>query len=69
MFHRMEGIYLSFSVNDIELNRVFKAVQEIANLMEKGKVHKAIDLYLEEQWTKEIREQIGRLTIKSQALK
>ena len=68
-FHRMEGIYQSFSVNDIELNRVFKAVQEIANLMEKGKVHKAIDLYLEEQWTKETREQIGRLTIKSQALK
>lgn len=63
-FHRMEGIYRSFSVNDIELNRVFKAVQEIANLMEKGKVHKAIDLYLEEQWTKETREQIGRLVIK-----
>lgn len=63
-FHRMEGIYQSFSVNDIELNRVFKAAQEMANLMEKGKVHKAIDLYLEEQWTKETREQIGRLVIK-----
>lgn len=61
--HRMEEIYQSFGVDNIELNKVFKALQEIANLMEKGKVHKVIGLYLEEQWTKEIKEQIGKLII------
>ncbi len=62
-FHRMEQVYLAYGVKYAELNQIFKAVQQIVSLMEKGKVHKAIDLYLEEQWTKEIREQIGKLII------
>lgn len=63
-FHRMEQVYQAYGVKHAELNQAFKAVQQIVPLMEKGKVHKAIDLYLEEQWTKEIREQIGKLIIK-----
>lgn len=63
-FHRMEQIYLLYGVKHPELNQAFRAVQQIVPLMEKGKLHKAIELYLEEQWTKEIREQIGRLIIK-----
>ena len=63
-FHRMEQVYQAYGVNHTELNQAFKAVQQIVPLMEKGKVHKAIDLYLEEQWSKEIREQIGKLVIK-----
>lgn len=63
-FHRMEKIYLSYNIKHTELNQAFISVQQIIALMENGKIHKAIELYLEEQWTKEIKEQIGRLIIK-----
>lgn len=62
-FHRLEKVYQSYDINHTELNQGFIAIQQIVTLMESGKVHKAIDLYLEEQWTKEIREQLGRLII------
>ncbi len=63
-FHRLEQVYLLYAVKHPQLNQAFKAVQQIVPLIEKGKLHKVIDLYLEEQWTKEIREQIGRLIVK-----
>ena len=62
-FHRLEKIYEAYDVNHMELNQAFEAARQIAALMEKGKVHKAIVLYLKKQWTKEIKAQIGRLII------
>ena len=62
-FHRIEVIYQQYNVDNDELNQVFNAVQQIVALMEKGKVHEVINLYLENEWTKERKEQIGRLII------
>lgn len=63
-FHRMEQVYQIYDIKHTELNQAFKAVQQIVALMEKGKVHKVIKLYLEKQWTKEIRGRLGKLIIK-----
>ncbi len=67
-FHRLEQIYQAYGINHVELNQAFKAVQQIVSLMESGKLHKAIELYLEEQWTKELRGELGKLIIKEAEL-
>ena len=59
-FRRIEKVYLVYMIDNDELNQSFKAAQQIVKLMEAERVHKAIDLYLEDSWTTELRMQLGK---------
>jgi curved DNA-binding protein CbpA len=60
-FHRFEDIFLYYKTENDELYNGFKGIQQLVAAIEKGKVHKVIFSYLEDEWTKEIREEVVRL--------
>lgn len=63
-FHKLEAVYQSYDVKNSELNQLFDYMQRCVKAYEEGKIHKAIDLYIGEEWTKEIKEELGRLLLK-----
>lgn len=60
-FRRLEKIYLGYGINDAEMNESIAACRQFIALAEKGKVHKAIYLYLGDAWTEKIMEQFSIL--------
>lgn len=60
-FHRFEDIFLYYKTENDELYNSFKGIQQLVAAIEKGKVHKVIFSYLEDEWTKEMREEVVRL--------
>ena len=62
-FHRIETIIQEYGTANEKLNTALEALQQMAVLMEAGRVHKAIPLFLKESWTIEDKEQFGRLVV------
>lgn len=63
-FHRIERAYQLYNIKDTKLNQLFAALQQIVVLIENGKVHEVINLYIQDEWTKEIRKKLGKLISK-----
>lgn len=66
-FHRLEKIYKAYAIQNTELNSFVEAIVQYTTLAENGKIHKAIDLWTEEDGIKEDMLQFGRLLIREAA--
>lgn len=59
-FHRFEEIYLSYHIDDEKTNHLFEVLQQGMKLDEK-KIHEALGLCLENEWTDELRWRLSEM--------
>lgn len=60
-FHRLERIYLSYEPKHDKLNKNFEVMVKMAKALEAGKIHEAIEIYQENNWTEETKKKFARL--------
>lgn len=62
--HKLETVYQSYDVKNSECIQMFEILKQKVKFFEEGKIHKAINLYISEERTNEIRKEFGILLIK-----